>query len=75
MAYPRDGISSQVFLRTYDYYGLWGHSIFYAQIVGFAAVTATFSVVPLIERTWMYWIVFVVGVLAQWSITCSQSKR
>ena len=24
MAYPRDGISSQVFLWTYNNYGLWG---------------------------------------------------
>ena len=51
------------------------HSIFMFKLSGLPQSRATFSVVPVIERTWMYWIVFAVGVLAQWSITCSQSKQ
>jgi hypothetical protein len=54
--------------------GIGENSRFFYYNVAFAAVTTAFSVVPVIERIWMYWIVFVAGVLAQWRITHSQSK-
>src|SRR5262249_40809383 len=76
MAYPR-----QIFLWTYDNPGLWGmtactlvsNTQFF--MYKFAAVTATFSVVPVIERIWMFWIAFAADDLAQWSITYNQSNQ